>query len=398
MQAETSNASFLEFGSVYRTPLPQEVSSLIRQPMSQPTKKYVTQLYCFNCDVHLEIREGLAAILVAHEPDPKQLKEFSMNHLVRVKAGVYYAIVATTPQVIFDLIVDTHYRLNVVPLTAPYEYKHRLPRIEASSILGHYYRIRNGGYRFKGECHDFFELTYVDTGKLNTEVDHVAYEIGEKEMMIYAPGQWHTQYTQEGQGASYVTILFTMETVPASAQNEWFKPLINRVFPYDKKICTLIRTLVQESTTGVPYMYALMSCLLSETIIRLLQSQYVAPARQEKPVSISRQNYQDDLFRRIEQYIDERIYEPLTIADICQHFSLSRSSLQILFKAAVNQTPKKYISDLKLEKACLMLRENRYTISEISLRLGYSSIHYFSNAFNRKYNVSPSEYAKRFYQ
>ena len=45
-----------------------------------------------------------------------------------------------------------------------------------------------------------------------------------------------------------------------------------------------------------------------------------------------------------------------------------------------------------------MLRENRYTISEISLRLGYSSIHYFSNAFNRKYNVSPSEYAKRFYQ
>lgn len=151
MQSETSNASFLEFGSVYRTPLPQEVSSLIRQPMSQPTKKYVTQLYCFNCDTCLEIREGLAAILVAHEPDPKQLQEFSMNHLVRVKAGVYYAIVATTPQVIFDLIVDTDYRLNVVPLAAPYEYKHRLPRIEASSILGHYYRIRNGGYRFKGE-------------------------------------------------------------------------------------------------------------------------------------------------------------------------------------------------------------------------------------------------------
>ena len=93
-----------------------------------------------------------------------------------------------------------------------------------------------------------------------------------------------------------------------------------------------------------------------------------------------------------------RIYEPLTIADICQHFSLSRSSLQILFKTAVKQTPKKYISDLKLEKACQMLQENRYTISEISLRLGYSSIHYFSNAFNRKYEVSPSEYAKRFYQ
>ena len=398
MQSETSNASFLEFGSVYRTPLPLDVPTQIRQSMVQPTKQYITQLYCFNCDTYMEVKDGLAAILVAHEPDPAQLQEFSMNHLVRVKAGVYYAIVATTPQISFDLIVDSDYHLNVVPLPAPFAYKHRLPRVEATSILGHYYRIRRGGYKFKGESHDFFELTYVDTGKLNCEVDHVPYEIGEKEMMIYAPGQFHTQYTQEGQNASYVTILFTMDTVPSATQNEWFRPLINRVFPYDKKIYTLIRTLVQESTTGVPYMYALMGCLLSETIIRLLQSQYVAPHQPEKPVSISRQNYQDDLFHRIEQYIDERIYEPFTIADICQHFSLSLSSLQILFKTAVNQTPKKYISDLKLEKACNLLRENRYTISEISLRLGYSSIHYFSNAFNRRYNVSPSEYAKRFYQ
>lgn len=398
MQTETSNASFLEYGSAYRTPIPQKGGSLIRQATTQTARNYVTQLYCFNCDVFLEIHEGLAALLVAHEPDPKQLQEFSMNHLVRIKAGVFYAVVATTPQVVYDTIVDTRYHLNVVPLAAPYEYKHRLPRIEATNILGHFYRIRNGGYQFKGERHDFFELTYVDTGRLNTEVDHKLYEIGEKEMMIYAPGQWHTQFTNEGQTASYVTILFTMGAEP-SVQGEWFRPLVNRVFPYDKKIYTLIRTLVQESTTGIPYMYSLMSCLLSETIIRLLQSQYLAPPKQqEKPVSISRQNYQDDLFQRIEQYINERIYEPLTIADICQHFSLSRSSLQILFKTAVKQTPKKYISDLKLEKACQMLQENRYTISEISLRLGYSSIHYFSNAFNRKYEVSPSEYAKRFYQ
>ena len=32
-----------------------------------------------------------------------------------------------------------------------------------------------------------------------------------------------------------------------------------------------------------------------------------------------------------------------------------------------------------------------------ALKLGYSSIHYFSNAFNQKYHISPSEYAKRIY-
>ena len=116
-----------------------------------------------------------------------------------------------------------------------------------------------------------------------------------------------------------------------------------------------------------------------------------------QPASVVRQNYQDELFERIVAYVESKICEPLTIAEICQQFSLSRSSLQLLFKNAVNQSPKKYISDMKLEKSCQMLRENKYTISEISLKLGYSSIHYFSNAFNQKYHISPSEYAKRIY-
>lgn len=86
---------------------------------------------------------------------------------------------------------------------------------------------------------------------------------------------------------------------------------------------------------------------------------------------------------------------PLTIPEICEHFSLSRSALQLLFKNSVDQSPKKYINDKKLERSCQMLLENRYTISEISLRLGYSSIHYFSKSFNMKYHMSPSEFVKQ---
>ena len=52
---------------------------------------------------------------------------------------------------------------------------------------------------------------------------------------------------------------------------------------------------------------------------------------------------------------------------------------------------------MKLERSRQLLRENKYTVSEISLKLGYSSIHYFSNAFTQKYHISPSEYAKRIY-
>ena len=48
--------------------------------------------------------------------------------------------------------------------------------------------------------------------------------------------------------------------------------------------------------------------------------------------------------------------------------------MQLIFKNSIDQSPKKYINDKKLRAQ--MLLENRYTISEISLRLGYTSIHY----------------------
>ena len=60
--------------------------------------------------------------------------------------------------------------------------------------------------------------------------------------------------------------------------------------------------------------------------------------------------------------------------------------------------PKKYINELKLEKSRQMICENKYTISEIALMLGFNSIHYFSRAFTQKYNMPPSEYAKTIYK
>ena len=91
-------------------------------------------------------------------------------------------------------------------------------------------------------------------------------------------------------------------------------------------------------------------------------------------------------------------HEPVTVGEICQKFSMSRSSLQILFNENLNQTPKKYISELKLEKSRQLISEDRYTISEIALMLGFNSIHYFSRAFTQKYNMAPTEYSKTIFK
>jgi AraC-like DNA-binding protein len=395
VQNETAGEAFKEYGFVYKKMSDDKRENLICQTMVIPAQKSLSQFLHFSCDAYLEVQSGTGILLVSRNPEKEPISEFGLNQRVHVKPNIYFAFIATTPELAVNLYVDSNYSLDAMTLSTPYEFHPVLPRIQIQDILGYYYRIRTPGYRFKGEKHHFFELTYVDTGILHTEVDGVSYTLGEKEMIIYGPGQFHKQYTDDEQSVSYVTILFDMENLAPEVSEGWYEILLNRVYPYNKKIYTLIKALVQESSTGLPYVGSLMLCLLTETMIRLLQSEYVAPTASAS--TVARQNYRDELFERIIAYVESKIYEPLTIAEICQQFSMSRSSLQLLFKNAVNQSPKKYISDMKLEKSRQMLRENKYTVSEISLKLGYSSIHYFSNAFNQKYHISPSEYAKRIY-
>ena len=392
MQNETAGTAFAKYGNVFRSFTENLESTLICQAKRIFAQQFHSQFLRFSCDTYIEVQSGIGVLLVSTDPENEPIEEFGMNHRIHIKPNVYFSFVATTPELIIHLYTQSDYQMDAVNLSTPYEYRPVLPRIRLQNILGYYYRIRTPGYHFKGEKHSFFELTYVDTGILYTEVDGASYKLGEKDLIIYGPGQFHSQYTTD-QAVSYVTVMFEMENISPDLPENWHHVLTNRVFPYNKKIYTLIKALVQESSAGAPYTDSLMHCLLTETIIRLLQGIYTTSAAQ--PSSVVRQNYQEELFDQILNYIESKIYEPLTVADICQQFSLSRSTLQLLFKNTVNQSPKKYISDLKLERSCQMLRENKYTISEISLKLGYSSIHYFSNAFNQKYHISPSEYAKR---
>ncbi|WP_289804372.1 helix-turn-helix domain-containing protein [Dubosiella newyorkensis] len=42
-----------------------------------------------------------------------------------------------------------------------------------------------------------------------------------------------------------------------------------------------------------------------------------------------------------------------------------------------------------------MIQEHKYTISEISDRLGFTSVHYFSRKFKSHFSIAPTDYAKQ---
>ncbi|MBR5596456.1 MAG: helix-turn-helix transcriptional regulator [Lachnospiraceae bacterium] len=396
MQYKTSMREFEPYGSVYEESIHKKMHNMISRVNRLTPDRTINQLLHFDSEVYLEMNDGMAAIVIGFSPNTDDLKVFSIHRKVRLNPGVYFAIVSISSESTCRLITSSGFSMETIELDSPYYFNRILPHIQIREIFGYYYNVRNAGYNFQGEKHDYYELTFVDRGTLETTIENKQFIINEKELMIYGPGQFHTQHIAEGQSCSYVTIVFSMVNISPDAQNAENALLLNKVFSYDKKIYTLLKDFVQESSIQIPYINSLMTCLLQEIVIRLLRSEFLV-TKEERPVSLTRQHYQDELLERILNYIEQSICEPLTIAEICQKFSISRSSLQLLFKENLDQTPKKYISDLKLEKSCQLIREQKYSISEISLLLGFNSIHYFSRAFAHKYNMAPSEYSKQMF-
>lgn len=394
MQHKTSSSFFEKYGTVYDYPIDLGKTGMICRETETTIKESISLFSCFDCEVYIEVQSGMAALIVSEMPETDTFEAFAVHRFVKLKPHVYFYVAAVSSQVSYRLITENEFIASPQLITPAYHFNRILPQVRVKEILGYYYSIRDSGYKFEGESHSYYELTYVDRGNLVTKIDGTAYELNERELIIYGPDQFHNQEIKKGSSCSYVTILFELEP-----ENSHFDFLLNKIFPYSKKIHSLMKTLVNESSTLVPYMDSLLLCLFQEVIIRLLQSEFIAHAAQDKkPLTDARQHYHDELLEQILSYIDETIYEPITVGEICQKFSMSRSSLQILFNENLHQTPKKYINELKLEKSRQMIGEGRYNISEIALMLGFNSIHYFSRAFAQKYNMAPTEYSKTIFK
>ena len=104
----------------------------------------------------------------------------------------------------------------------------------------------------------------------------------------------------------------------------------------------------------------------------------------------------DTKAQRIEeiiQYMQFCICEQLNTNQICQHFSMSRSSLQKLFQKEKGCGPMEYFNRIKIQRAKAMIRDGSKNFTEIAGFLSYSSPQYFSRQFKKSTGMSPMEYA-----
>ena len=85
----------------------------------------------------------------------------------------------------------------------------------------------------------------------------------------------------------------------------------------------------------------------------------------------------------------------MNVENLCDAMNMSRSSLYNKIKALTNDSPSDFIRKVRMNEASILLKSNRYTVSEVSDMMGFSDPKYFTDTFKKYYGVPPSTYMKQ---
>jgi AraC-like DNA-binding protein len=96
------------------------------------------------------------------------------------------------------------------------------------------------------------------------------------------------------------------------------------------------------------------------------------------------------------EFMKSHLHEPLNVATLAALVRLSRSHFTTMFRRVTGYAPASYLNHLRMQRAVQLLNTTDLSIKLISDQLGFSDQFYFSRAFSKMHNHSPSEHRRRY--
>jgi len=102
----------------------------------------------------------------------------------------------------------------------------------------------------------------------------------------------------------------------------------------------------------------------------------------------------DSIIQKAVSIMEARYNQPLTVEQIAGDVGLERCYFSTLFKAETGTSPHRYLTGLRLEKACILMDHEGCTVAEAAISVGLDPEN-FARLFRRYMGTTPGEYRKK---
>jgi len=263
----------------------------------------------------------------------------------------------------------------------------------------HYFEFTKE-YQTFDDSHNFCELLYVDKGSIIVESENYSGILTDNQMIIHRANEKHSLRCTDESCPNVIIIGFECDckeldlcacTPIKLLQNH--KKMLSDIMkegmnvyapPYD-----IPDTLEMKKRDAYPF--------ASDQMLKINLEAFLITLIREKIQSTALSTSSmipDGKISDICNYINEHFTEKISLDDICFLFGTNKTTLCHKFKEDYGITISGYINKLKIRAAKSLIREEDLSVTEISERLGFSSIHYFCRLFKKHTSLSPTEYSK----
>lgn len=238
-----------------------------------------------------------------------------------------------------------------------------------------------------------YEIHYTHRGRGTVTVAGATYDVGPGMLYVTGPGVVHMQVSDPADPVIEYCLYLNCRPIahPPGDPMLLFAQTLFWIGRDDGTVFRLLDRLVEENRHGQCDSREMSETLLREILIQLARLyRREAGARAQTPPLLTRDSFmpilEDAFFYR---------YRTLTLGELAGLLNLSVRQTQRLLLAHFGKTFSQKLTEARMAAAAQFLENTRLSVTEISERLGFSSIEHFSAAFRRQMGLSPRAYRKQ---
>lgn len=275
--------------------------------------------------------------------------------------------------------------------------------LNISDLISLFYLQSPRNFHVPGETHDFWELVYIDKGQMLITAGEHKYILKAGELVFHCPGEFHAVEAHENIPSNFIICAFHC----GSEHMRYFEHKILFINNFERDcLYGALREVkggfFPSLGTGqrdfriadAPFGTAQLVKSYLEQMLITLYRQNSNLQIQQRIESYAQKNSYNELTGIVKTYLEEHVEEKLTLEQISKELNYSVSQMKKLFKAETGTSVIDYFISLKMGEAKRMIREGSESFTQISARLGYDNVHYFSRQFKQKNDITPTEYSR----
>ena len=231
--------------------------------------------------------------------------------------------------------------------------------------------------------HHFTELFFVVNGEGNFLFRDEKYHIRTGDLVIIPPYMEHTEQSIKNTPLEYYVI--GVEGISFQPADEETCVQVFCNFSNKSLISDLFAQMLYEVRNPSYGSDKICQDLLEILILRIVRYQHVIPV----PITST---YMTKECARIKEYLDINYSEPITLDTLTELTHMNKYYMAHSFAKYTGQSPIQYLNQRRMKAACTLLKDTDHSISSISSAVGFSSQSYFTQAFRKKYGMTPIKY------